>query len=61
MSKSVGEQVPGVDLERLAPWFSEHVAPVDLRDESRSLSPTITVQGRPCSPPATEVGGMRLR
>jgi aminoglycoside phosphotransferase (APT) family kinase protein len=22
------EQVPGVDLERLAPWFREHVAPV---------------------------------
>jgi aminoglycoside phosphotransferase (APT) family kinase protein len=26
---AVGEQVPGVDLERLAPWFSERVAPVE--------------------------------
>lgn len=25
----MSEPVPGLDLERLAPWFSEHVAPVD--------------------------------
>ncbi len=40
MGKAVGEEVPGVDLEKLAPWFSEHVAPVDR------LSATIVGHGR---------------
>lgn len=25
----MGEDVPGIDFQRLLPWFSEHVAPVD--------------------------------
>jgi len=36
----VGEQVPGIDLEKLAPWFSEHVAPVE------SLSAKVVGHGR---------------
>ena len=37
---AVSEQVPGIDLERLAPWFREHVAPVG------ALSATIIGHGR---------------
>jgi aminoglycoside phosphotransferase (APT) family kinase protein len=40
MGKAVGDEVPGVDLEKLTPWFSEHVAPVDR------LSATIVGHGR---------------
>ena len=54
----MSEEVPGIYFERLAPWFSEHVAPVgDLRDESRSLSATIIGHGDLCAPP-NEFGGM---
>lgn len=34
------EKVPGVDLERLVPWFSRHVAPVE------SLRPNVIGHGR---------------
>lgn len=36
----MAEQVPGVDLDRLVPWFSEHVAPVE------SLRATVVGHGR---------------
>jgi hypothetical protein len=35
---AVGEQVPGIDLEGLAPWFSEHVAPVELHRRLKSAA-----------------------
>jgi hypothetical protein len=50
---SAVESVPGIDFERLAPWFSEHVAPVG------ELSATIIGHGNLCAPPI-EIGGMRL-
>jgi hypothetical protein len=52
-SVSAVESVPGIDFERLAPWFSEHVAPVG------DLSATIIGHGNLCAPPI-EIGGMRL-
>jgi hypothetical protein len=36
----VSEAPPGIDLEKLAPWFSDHVAPVD------SLSAKVVGHGR---------------
>lgn len=36
----MGDSIPGVDLERLTPWFSEHVAPVS------SLSAEVIGHGR---------------
>jgi hypothetical protein len=47
----MAEQVPGVDFEKLVPWFREHVAPVDR------LSATIVGHGRTIRP-RTEVRGM---
>jgi hypothetical protein len=47
----MSEQVPGIDFERLVPWFREHVAAVD------SLSATIVGHGRNIRP-RTEVRGM---
>jgi aminoglycoside phosphotransferase (APT) family kinase protein len=40
MSQAVSESVPGIDFEKLTPWFSEHVAPVE------SLRATIVGHGR---------------
>jgi aminoglycoside phosphotransferase (APT) family kinase protein len=40
MAEAATEQVPGIDFEKLTPWFSEHVAPVE------SLRATIIGHGR---------------
>ena len=49
----MSEPVPGVDLERLLPWFQEHVAEVS------SLEPTIVGHGPDRSRPRAEARGMR--
>jgi len=50
----MSESVPGVDLDKLRPWFREQVAPVE------ELGATIIGHGGLFTPPI-EIGGMRWR